>query len=1346
MIATLLCSVGTWAQTWTSGAVAADDGEYYLYNIGAERFLNRGGTWSTHAIADGQGLIVKLDEKSTGVYSIYTAVNSKYLNGDYTDGDETNWTFESVSVEGYTNAYKLKNTDPKYLYWVGGGSGSWGNELLLSETITDGNENNFYWLLIPKATRQNFASASTISPLDVTYLITNPDFEYQLRDNPATNEENGDKPWTPDWGHVTQGWTTGGFWRQNSEQTFANGIFFEKYSGDGLTTADKIYQSVSLSVAGKYRLSCTAYSRNVNYYLYAGTQSTKITDSNTYSVDFVVSGAGSVEIGTKIETGSTGDWVAFDNVRLSYIDPYISVTATDFTSGSEMAAGKWYKFTVTTAGDYGFDRIDGVILTTNGNQLLSEATGDALTHEVTLATGTTYYIKSTTTQTVTKTSSPYTYTIGTGATNKSYIQAGNEVTISYASMTTTNTYTSELDTDISGVTFDGNAISVTRTAKGFKFTVPAVTAGTDYTLAIPAGVIGYKANSSGTNAAQNITLKTPAVLDGVYFFKANSTWNATTRSVTAACGKYLARGNASGTHATIDKYGLPIIVTTDADNATTIQPADTKKYYYHHNPGSQNWHCWADRTTADNDVAKFNITLHDGEYRIHNVYMASGTYFKYNNSDVNEAIITVYDDGSGTNSGPIINWTLETPAEHATYLQGLKDSQAATAATAAYNGGSGSFTGIDQMSALVDKLACGEYDETSIVSSSDITSTTEKYEDSQADTPKNVYEGSVEIETPGLYRFSMQAFYRMASNDVTQPIHEGGYDFPPVVLYFGSAETQIKSVYDESSDVALTEKTDWTNLSYNGAYYPNDGSTALAAFQADMYHNDVYLYVSEAGTYEYGVKYLGYAAANSQWFIYSPQSVSITLYTEADADETDKSELLATINGKVLGFEDGEYAPYNNVEAVEILNDAKDVYNDADALKWEVNAAIEAIEDATWTANDGEVNAFCGGDFSEYKTEYNATDKRNEDYPLGWNLYHGDSNRSRVMGGTEGGSNAGLSATSSSKALLLKFNGTYGETEGYTMPLKAGKIYKITFKHGKWAETRTNLTNVVMTDPSGASITLAPGFLAETDDCEKDKSHWYTYTGYFASTTAGDYKFNINKTTELQMQTAIGDIDLRTAENIPFADDAVPTYAPGTYPSVKITRSLRAGRWATAVYPFAVSGVDKIAVLDNYNTETQHIRFTSAEASTANEPFLMRSTTDKSEISLSNVEVSATSANPTVTSNNLSLIGTYSEIDITDAQNNYVLSANTIYPVGDKGAKIPAFRAYIQDANTYSLGRSLKFVVDEEVTAIEGISDKNYVNGTVYNLNGQVVRKNASTLDGLKKGVYIVNGQRVIVK
>jgi hypothetical protein len=39
-----------------------------------------------------------------------------------------------------------------------------------------------------------------------------------------------------------------------------------------------------------------------------------------------------------------------------------------------------------------------------------------------------------------------------------------------------------------------------------------------------------------------------------------------------------------------------------------------------------------------------------------------------------------------------------------------------------------------------------------------------------------------------------------------------------------------------------------------------------------------------------------------------------------------------------------------------------------------------------------------------------------------------------------------------------------------------------------------------------------------------------------------------------------------------------------------------------------------------------------------------------------------------------------------------------------------------------------------------------FEDGNVYNLNGQVVRKNATSLEGLAKGIYIVNGKKVSVK
>ena len=268
-----------------------------------------------------------------------------------------------------------------------------------------------------------------------------------------------------------------------------------------------------------------------------------------------------------------------------------------------------------------------------------------------------------------------------------------------------------------------------------------------------------------------------------------------------------------------------------------------------------------------------------------------------------------------------------------------------------------------------------------------------------------------------------------------------------------------------------------------------------------------------------------------------------------------------------LGFDNGEYAPYNNVDAIGYLKAAKDV-NQGGYIDWdELQTIVSNLKSATWTANVGEVNAFAYGDFSTYQTI------SGKDYPYGWQLNNGtDGNNSRIMGGTEGSGNAGLAASSTGKALLLKWNASYGETQGYTMPLNASTLYKITFTYCGWGGNSPH-TNIVMTDPNSNNITLNPAFEPIGSHGESYTSDWTIFTGYFVSTTAGNYTFNLNKQEGGQQQIAIADIELKSSNDaLDFADGSVrPTYAPGTYPSVKVTRSLAKDRWATAIYPFAVT-------------------------------------------------------------------------------------------------------------------------------------------------------------------------------
>ncbi len=1137
----------------------------------------------------------------------------------------------------------------------------------------------------------------------------------------------------------------------------------EHWSNDFSRTFD-YYQTITNLPEGRYVLSASmwntqgtpngnsgVYGTSSNGTVFAGvTANCDDVNLQTYTTDGIFVNDGTLRLGVKNNGERSTNWFGVDWIKMTYVGKVVADYAVALPAGGAMAADTWYYFdiaaaannynaTATTLGD--------IICTTDGTALTSVATGNVtLTATENSLSATRYYVKSSSANNLEISVASYSYSISSEASaDVSYIQAGNTVTVSYA--VSTNDPGATLTQDYSGVTFNNAAISVTPTASGFTFTVPAVAANANYTLAIPAGAIKY--NEENKNAAQNITLNTPAVFDGIYYLKAAATYDGSSEGTSAAVGKYLARGLNYGTHATLDKYGLPVQITTNGNNETTIQAYDTKRYFFHGNT----YDCWADQGSLAAS-GYFTITLNNGKLLIHNNTMAAGTYLKYNTSAAGDANIAVFDDGTGNNSGPIIMWTTETASTHATVMQSYKDAQAATAAAAAYASGKyASLNGITTVSALEAELE-SNYIKGDFVSPSAIESISEKYQGGQpgaGNITETVYSNSINITEPGFYKFSMQAFYRAASNEVTQDMHTKSVDFPPVTLFFGDSETQIKSVYDEGNAEQIVDG--WGDVTYNEQHYPNNTDASLKMFKADKYHNDVYFYASVPGEYTYGVKYMGWACANMQWFIYSPESVEITSYAAA-ADASDYTALqnaIDTYDAATWGFETSEYAPYNNVEAIENIAAAKAINKEAENSKLLVNSLTTKL---ALTANVSEVNAIYNGDFAL---------SENDGAQVGWQTDHsaglGGANHARAFVLTSGNGNYNYLAAfgqgdGTRSCSYFRFDGTssvrttkytYGATAGYTMPLKTDTIYKLTAQAGGWGQVDKNFKIAVVSSTDANVVaqtlkTLATGVHAGGEVIN--------YEMYFVVPTAGDYKMVLTNPDDVDNAIAISNIELKSTDALVFADgSAVPTYAPGIYPSVKITRTLTENRWATAVYPFPVSGVDNIAVLSSFNAGTGSIRFESASQSVANQPFLMRSASGKSEISLSDIAVSATTETPTVTKDEASLIGAYSRTEITDDEDNYVLSNNGIYDVGAKGATINPYRAYIQIAGG-SGARSLVFLVDdEETTAIEGLnSERATTVGNIYNLNGQLVRKNADNMNGLQKGIYIVGGKRITVK
>ncbi len=157
---------------YTEGVVVAEGTNYFLYNIGAKMFLTDGMDWGTHATTDHAGRNITFAELSAGKYSIYTEsvsvnngaeVKAGYmtLNGYLDTGtNNANWEFTPVSVDGYTNAYTIKNSDTEYLYYnaedarvnVGNSTG----------------DNYSYWIIVPRSVRE--------AAKDYTFYLQNTDF------------------------------------------------------------------------------------------------------------------------------------------------------------------------------------------------------------------------------------------------------------------------------------------------------------------------------------------------------------------------------------------------------------------------------------------------------------------------------------------------------------------------------------------------------------------------------------------------------------------------------------------------------------------------------------------------------------------------------------------------------------------------------------------------------------------------------------------------------------------------------------------------------------------------------------------------------------------------------------------------------------------------------------------------------------------------------------------------------------------------------------------------------------------------------------------------------------------
>lgn len=202
--------------------------------------------------------------------------------------------------------------------------------------------------------------------------------------------------------------------------------------------------------------------------------------------------------------------------------------------------------------------------------------------------------------------------------------------------------------------------------------------------------------------------------------------------------------------------------------------------------------------------------------------------------------------------------------------------------------------------------------------------------------------------------------------------------------------------------------------------------------------------------------------------------------------------------------------------------------------------------------------------------------------------------------------------------------------------------------------------------------------------------------------------------------------------------------------NVTINRTLVANKWNTLCLPFDVTAEQIKNILKaegmvrEYKDQTADcINFQAAETMTAGVPYLIKPTEEVKGLTFEGVKITATEgvakgAEAGSTDENLSICGVLGAKALsTDGSELFLNAAGKFVAPAEGKQTMRGFRAYFMSM----LGASAKINIDGETTGINSIETEATVNGKVYNLNGQYV---GNSLNGLKKGIYVVNGKKVI--
>lgn len=231
--------------------------------------------------------------------------------------------------------------------------------------------------------------------------------------------------------------------------------------------------------------------------------------------------------------------------------------------------------------------------------------------------------------------------------------------------------------------------------------------------------------------------------------------------------------------------------------------------------------------------------------------------------------------------------------------------------------------------------------------------------------------------------------------------------------------------------------------------------------------------------------------------------------------------------------------------------------------------------------------------------------------------------------------------------------------------------------------------------------------------------------------------------------------DAETGNNVTIGTEGY-SYAKENETTVTLNRTMNKGLWTTVCLPFSMT---EKQVRDAFGEGTRVAEFQGVDGNVAKfgmfyyqlinggMPYLIKPSKNVGEgTQINGVTIDAEKALE-INGGDFSFVGTYDKT--TMPANSHFLGGNDgkLYFI-TKEKDISGLKAFLKPVSpTVTKKLSIGFIGNGGTTAIEAIKDDSQnigiTKGMVYNLNGQMIGNNTKDLD---KGVYIMNGKKIVVK